>query len=128
MSQVTVVINARQYRMGCEDGEEDHLMTLARDFDRRIEGMRRKFGEVGDMRLSIMAALTLSDELTEMKEAVRRLEQEVTTLREAQQRAAQQAQATEAAIVAAFNSAAERIETVTGALNRAPSSAAPARG
>ena len=29
MSQVSVTINGRQFRMACEDGQEDHLTNLA---------------------------------------------------------------------------------------------------
>ena len=42
MSQVSVTINGRQFRMACEDGQEGHLMELARDLDTRIEGLRSK--------------------------------------------------------------------------------------
>ena len=34
MSQVSVTINGRQFRMACEDGQEGHLMELARDLDK----------------------------------------------------------------------------------------------
>ena len=40
-------------------------MGLARDLDTRIEGLRTKFGEIGDTRLTVMAALTVADELAE---------------------------------------------------------------
>ncbi len=65
MSQVTVTINGRQYRMACEDGQESHLMRLAQDLDQRIEKLRGSFGEIGDTRLTVMAALTVADELSE---------------------------------------------------------------
>ena len=65
MAQVNVTINGHQYRMACLDGQEDHLLGLARGFSERIEGMRAQFGEVGDMRLTIMAAVTVADELSE---------------------------------------------------------------
>ena len=66
MSQVNVTINGRQFRMACEDGQEDHVTDLARDLDARIEGLRAKFGEIGDTRLTVMAALTVADELAGM--------------------------------------------------------------
>ena len=68
MTQVNVTINGRQFRMACEDGEEAHLMELAEDLDRRIQKLRARFGEIGDTRLTVMAALTLADELAETKE------------------------------------------------------------
>jgi cell division protein ZapA len=112
MAHVSVSINGRQYRMACDDGEESHLTRLAQELDERIQRLRVEFGEIGDMRLTVMAALTLSDELADAGERARRLEQEVAALEESGAAAAERAQATQTAIVAAFNSAAERIETV----------------
>jgi cell division protein ZapA len=118
MSQVSVTINGRQFRMACEDGQEGHLMKLARDLDARIETLRAKHGEIGDTRLTIMAALTMADELAETNQRLRRLEQEVAGLQEARVAAADRAKITQAAVAAALNAAAERIETVTRKLNQ----------
>lgn len=118
MAQVSVTINARQYRMACEDGQENHLTQLGNDVDRRIQAMRSQFGEVGDMRLTIMAAIMVADELSETGNKIRALEQEVAAMREAQQAAAERAQAIEDAYVEAIASAADRIERATHGLNR----------
>jgi cell division protein ZapA len=117
MAQVSVTINGRQYRMACEDGQEGHLMRLAKDLDLRIGELRAKFGEIGDMRLTVMAALTLADELSEAGRRLHRLEEELASLQDARIAAADRAQATQVALVTAFNSAAERIEKVAKSLN-----------
>jgi cell division protein ZapA len=117
MSQVTVTINGRQFRMACEDGQESHLLRLAQDLDQRIEKLRVTFGEIGDTRLTVMAALTISDELAETGGKLRRLEEELATLQNARAASAERASATQAAVAAALNSAAERIEQVTKVLN-----------
>ena len=117
MSQVNVTINGRQFRMACEDGQEDHVTDLARDLDARIEGLRAKFGEIGDTRLTVMAALTLADQLSETKEKLQRLEPELATLRNASVASADRTQATQTAVIAALNAAAERIENITKRLN-----------
>ncbi len=83
MSQVSVTINGRQFRMACEDGQEPHLVDLARELDSRISGLRTKFGEIGDTRLTVMAALTVADELAEASLRVKRLEDELAVLQEA---------------------------------------------
>ncbi|MES1155584.1 MAG: cell division protein ZapA [Pseudorhodoplanes sp.] len=118
MSQVDVTINGRQYRMACEDGQESHLMRLAKDLDARMEQLRASFGEIGDTRLTVMAALTIADELSEAGLKLRRLEEELTALQDARLVAADRAQLTQAAIVAALNAASERIEGVTRNLNQ----------
>jgi cell division protein ZapA len=117
MSHVNVTINGRQYRMACEDGQEDHLRRLAKDLDHRIEQLKATFGSVGDMRLAVMAALTIADELSDAAKRMRRLEEDLAALQDARVASGDRAQATEAAIIAALNAAAERIEGVTRSLN-----------
>jgi cell division protein ZapA len=120
VAQVSVTINARQYRMACEDGQENHLARLANDVDQRIQSMRGQFGEVGDMRLTIMAAITVADELVEAGTRIRLLEQELSSMRDARQVAAERAQAAEAAFAEAIASTAERIEKAAKSLNLPP--------
>jgi cell division protein ZapA len=118
MSQVSVTINGRQFRMACEDGQEGHLMNLARDLDARIEGLRKKFGEIGDTRLTVMAALTVADTLAETGTRIKRLEEEIAALQDARVEAADRAKTAQAAVAAALNAAAERIEGITRRLNQ----------
>ena len=118
MSEVNVTINARQYRMACENGQEQHLLKLAEDLDQRIAQLRTSFGEIGDTRLTVMAALTVADELVEAGKTIRRLEEELATLKDARVVASDRTQATHVALVAAFNSAALRIEGLTRKLNQ----------
>ena len=118
MSQVSVSINGRQFRMACEDGQEDHLMELARELDVRIEGLRAKFGEIGDNRLTVMAALTVADELAEMGKRLKGLEEEMAAAQEARVAGTDRAQSAQAAVAAALAAAAERIESVTRKLNQ----------
>jgi cell division protein ZapA len=118
MAQVNVGINGRQYRMACEDGQEGHLMRLAKDLDDRINKLRENFGEIGDTRLTVMAALTLADELIETGKRMRRLEEELTALQDARVAAADRSKVTQAALVTAFNSAADRLESLSRKLGQ----------
>jgi cell division protein ZapA len=128
MGQVSVTINGRQYRMACDDGQEDYLTRLAQELDQRIEQLRTDFGEIGDMRLTVMAALIFADELSEQGQRARRIEDEVTALQEARMVAADEANANEAAIAAAFNSAADRIAKLAKRLALGPGQKGVARG
>src|SRR5689334_12372777 len=128
MAQVNVTINGRQFRMACEDGQEDRLLRLAEDFDQRIADLRKKFGEIGDTLLTVMAALTVADELAEAERNVRRLEEEATALQDARVVATDRAATTQHTIVAAFTSAAERIEALTKTLNQSAGSNGVALG
>src|SRR4029453_336953 len=116
MAHVSVTINSRQYRMACEDGQEAHVVRLAKDLDQRIEQLRARFGEIGDMRLPVRAAPPVAEELVEAGKRLRRLEEELAGLQDARVMAADRAQATQTAVANALNSPAERIERVTKSL------------
>ncbi|NJO54947.1 MAG: cell division protein ZapA [Bacteroidales bacterium] len=88
MGQVNVTINGRQYRMACEDGQEDHLVGLAQDLEKRIARLREAFGEIGDQRLTMMAAIMVADELHEAGRRIQSLEAEREALNEARAQAA----------------------------------------
>ena len=117
MAQVNATIAGRQFRLACEDGQEDHLQSLAKGMDERIAHLRAKFGEIGDTRLTVMAALMVADELSEALRRVRRLEEDVAALTDARVVSSDRAKAASDAVVNAFNSAAERIEGITKKLN-----------
>jgi cell division protein ZapA len=68
MAQVSVTIDNRKYRVACNEGEEERLAQLAAMIDGKIAELRASFGEIGDQRLVVMAALTIADNLTEARE------------------------------------------------------------
>ena len=68
MTQISVTIDGRKYRLACNEGEEARLESLARLIDDKIGEMRKTFGEIGDQRLVIMAALTIADNLAEARD------------------------------------------------------------
>jgi cell division protein ZapA len=117
MSHVNVTLNGRQYRMACEEGQETRLLRLAESLESRIQSLRGKFGEIGDARLTVMAALTVCDELLDASNRIRGLEEELDALRDVRLVAADRARATQIAVANALNAAADRIEQTTQVLN-----------
>lgn len=70
MAQVTLHIDKRSYDVACDDGQEEHLRALAADLDARVQKLRQAMGEnVEAMRLLVMAALFLEDELNDKRGA-----------------------------------------------------------
>ena len=87
-------------------------MNLARELDDRINSLRTKFGEIGDTRLTVMAAITVADELSEAGQRIKRLEEELTALQNVQVAISDRNKAAQVAIAAALSKAAERVETL----------------
>ena len=68
MSQVEIRVNGREYRVTCEEGQEDRLQKIAAFLDKRVSGMSKDLGQIGDARLMLLSALTICDELFEARE------------------------------------------------------------
>ncbi|MEW6255191.1 MAG: cell division protein ZapA [Pseudomonadota bacterium] len=110
MAQVSVTIAGRQYRMACDEGQEEHLIRLARDVDARISQLRTAFGEIGDQRLTVMAAVTIADELFEARARIRALESDLDGQRDARASALARIEASEEAVARTIDEAAEKLE------------------
>lgn len=117
MAQVTVTIAGRTYRMACGEGEERHLEGLAAAYDARIEELRASFGEIGDLRLHVMAALSQADELHETRGRLAALEAEMTEFRRASSSGDERLHLIEARLAEGVQRAAERIEELARSLN-----------
>lgn len=70
MATVTVEINGRPYAVGCADGQEERVRILAKQFDANVRQVAAEVGQVGDLRLFLMGALLLADELHEARLSV----------------------------------------------------------
>jgi cell division protein ZapA len=112
LAQVTVTIADKAYRIACEDGQEDHLRRLAGEVDAKIGEMRKGFGEIGDNRLTVMAAITFLDERDELRKRIAALEAEVARLGASHSAVEASLGATEAELANAIVEAAERIDAV----------------
>jgi cell division protein ZapA len=117
MPQVTVVIAGKTYRIACAEGEEQHLEGLAASYDAKIEEMRQTFGEIGDMRLHVMAAITQADELHETRGRLAALETELANLKSFASSGDERSHAIEARLAEGVHKAAERIEELARSLN-----------
>lgn len=83
MAQVTVTVNGRTYAVGCDDGAEDHVRYLAEYLDSRVKELVGSVGQVGEARLLLMAALTVSDDLANAVQEQEDMRSELDKLRQA---------------------------------------------
>ena len=116
MAQVTVTIDGKQYRMACDEGQEEHLLDLSRRFDRYVSHLKDSFGEIGDQRLTVMAGIMVMDELAELQKRVKGMESEIGTLRKTRDDALTKADKNDAALTGALAGLAQRMEDLAGKL------------
>jgi len=114
MAQVSVTIDGKNYRMACDEGQEDHLIDLAQRFDRYVSHLKESFGEIGDQRLTVMSGIMVMDELTELQKRVKGMEGEIATLRKTRDEALIKADRNDATLTGALSGLAQRMEALAG--------------
>lgn len=82
MAALVVSIAGRSYRIACGDGEEARLEELVRYVESKIFSMHESFGEIGEQRLNVMAAIAIADEAADARDRVQSLEVELKEIRE----------------------------------------------
>eukprot|EP01132_Coremiostelium_polycephalum_P001836 gene1836-2263_t len=112
MATVTVTIDGKAYRMACDEGQEQHLTGLAERFDRYVTHLKSSFGEIGDLRLTVMAGIMITDELHELQMRVKGLENEADALRKSRDEALQRADKNDTAITGVLSEVTTRIENL----------------
>jgi cell division protein ZapA len=110
VGQISVTLNGRTYRLECGEGEETHLIALAEYLGSHVDTMRRKFGQVGDDRLILMASLVVTDELWELRRQMQELKTSLAEARRDRSVADESAKHAQADIAARVSSAADRLE------------------
>ncbi len=116
MPHISVPVNGKNYTVGCDEGEEDHVRDLAAYLNKHVNDLAGSVGQVGDARLLLMAGLVVADELSEILSRVDELEAEVSNLRAGRGSAISASSTTEATAAAALQKAAARIKDIAGKL------------
>ena len=121
MAKVSISVNGRRYALGCEDGEEERLARLGQKLDDRVNSMADQFGQIGDLRLMVMAGITMLDELEDMNTAVdTEVDKRVLDLRKKNEEALRAAQVSDTKATESLLQAAERIERLAAKLGSNP--------
>lgn len=110
MAHVIVQVNGRPYTMQCPEGEEDHLNELAELLDSEVQRVKQSVGNVGDIRMLVMAGLMVADRLSEAIRRIEALEEQVDGLREAKNAAQAETKAVEDQFTGRLEAASKRLE------------------
>lgn len=120
MAQVTVMIDGKAYRMACEAGQEAHLTDLANQFDQYVGHLKSQFGEIGDLRLTVMAGIMITDEMSELSRKIEALEKQVASLQHSHDGMAQSKAKTDELVVNAISDLSSRLNGITEKLVARP--------
>jgi len=117
LPSVNVTINGKNYRMACDEGQEDHLVALAARFDSHVNQLKGSFGDIGDQRLTVMAGVMVTDKVDELEEKLAKLEAELVKVKESKAIASRQKQAGDDDLAKGINDMARKIEQLAAKLS-----------
>ena len=118
MGHVIVQVNGRPYTMQCPEGEEDHLRELADLLDSEVQRVKQSVGNVGDIRMLVMAGLMVADRLSESILKIESLEEQISGLRESRNAAVAETKAVEEEFAVRFETASQRLELLMRELGK----------
>jgi len=116
MATVTVTIAGHRYRLACDDGQEEHVSRLGERLDETVSELRAGVGEIGDQRLTVMAAMLNMDRLSEAEDRIKALEDEIAELREGRNEALDRYEALESEVSEAMERTSERLSQIARAV------------
>ena len=120
MAQVTVMIDGKAYRMACEEGQEGHLTDLAAQFDRYVAHLKSQFGEIGDLRLTVMSGIMVMDELTETQRRLKAVESDLENLKRNRDAVLASSSRTEENVAVALEEMSQRILAIASKVSGRP--------
>ena len=77
MGQVAITINGNNYQIACDEGQEERLKRLGAYVDERTAELVKSVGNVGDVRLMVMASLLVTAKLFDVTPETEKLRAEV---------------------------------------------------
>ena len=61
MSEVNITINNREHKIACSPGEEERVKELAILLNNEVINIANSLGQIGDVKLMVLAAITILD-------------------------------------------------------------------
>jgi len=61
MSEIYITINNREHKIACSPGEEERVQELAILLNNEVINIANNLGQIGDVKLMVLAAITILD-------------------------------------------------------------------
>tara|TARA_B100000686_G_C16382110_1_gene758058 strand:+ start:148 stop:426 length:279 start_codon:yes stop_codon:yes gene_type:complete len=61
MPEVNIKINSREHKISCQEGEQERVKELAELLNQELLNIANQVGQIGDVKLMVLAAITVLD-------------------------------------------------------------------
>ena len=81
MANVNIKFNGKDFLLSCEDGQEEHLLELAENLNKRFTELKLSLGNIGENKLLIISSISIMDEYFETKKKIDEQKKELENLK-----------------------------------------------
>ena len=81
MANVNIKFNGKDFLLSCDDGQEEHLLELAENLNKRFTELKLSLGNIGENKLLIISSISIMDEYFETKKKVDEQKKELENLK-----------------------------------------------
>ena len=117
MSQhVTVTIAGQEFRLACQDGDAERMVSLALDLDAQLETTAARHEGLAPRAVAVLTALSLTRKLRAAEARSRHLADRCAALEREREARALEGEREDEAVLAAVTAAADTVERMTAML------------
>lgn len=115
MASVILQINGRDYRIACDDGQEERLRAIGAEIDSRVKNLGKAMGPSQESLLLVITCIMLADELQDTQLELAKLRSEMADSSHSFER--NKMIEMEKMLSATIHDIAARIERITDSIN-----------
>ena len=80
MANVNITFNGKEFLLSCDDGQEEHLVELSEQLNKKFIGLKSQLGNIGENKLLLITSIKVMDEYFETKKKIEEKRSELNDL------------------------------------------------
>jgi len=80
MANVNITFNGKEFLLSCDDGQEEHLVELSEQLNKKFVGLKSQLGNIGENKLLLITSIKVMDEYFETKKKIEEKKRELNDL------------------------------------------------
>ena len=80
MANVNITFNGKEFLLSCDDGQEEHLIELADQLNKKYADLKLQLGNIGENKLLLITSIKVIDEYFETKKKIEEKKKELNDL------------------------------------------------
>ena len=81
MANININFNGKEFLLSCEDGQEEHLVELSTELNKKFSKLKASLGNIGENKLLLITSITILDEYYETKKKILQKKKELDDIK-----------------------------------------------